>query len=231
MCNALGQCFQTQYSFSPISSNFPSSSSQALHDTDYLLTVTSTNGAYLTTSLTLLFTVDTTPPELGVVFDGLVGGGDLDYQQSLVITSYWSGYVDPETNVAFYQYQFGTQCQNASAFTLPLAAGVQQTTGTTANWTAPAYGTYYITVVAYNQALLPSSPLCSDGITVDGTPPTFGGVVIPGGRVYPGLVQSSGGQVWLIGADRGAMLVTGSSAACTVGRYPMVDLSIYPTQR
>ena len=32
-------------------------------------------------------------------------------------------------------------------------------------------GTYYITVVAYNEALEPSTPVCSDGITIDTTPP------------------------------------------------------------
>ena len=232
VCNALNQCFQTQYSFVPISTNFPFSS-EALHDTDYYLTVTSTNAAYLSTSLTLLFTVDTTPPEAGAVFDGPQGGGDLDFQPSQTISVYWTGFFDPETDVSFYQYQFGTQCQNGSAFVLPLGAGttVVQTKSTSASWTAPTYGTYYITVVAYNQALQPSMAVCSDGITVDGRPPTFGGVVIPGATVYPGLVQTAAGQLWLIGANRGAILVTGYNPACAIASYPVLDLAPYPPQR
>eukprot|EP00731_Ephydatia_muelleri_P000539 Em0001g539a len=94
----------------------------------------------------------------------------------------------------------------------------------------PPYGTYYITVVAYNQALQPSMAVCSDGITVDGRPPTFGGVVIPGATVYPGLVQTAAGQLWLIGANRGAILVTGYNPACAIASYPVLDLAPYPPQ-
>ena len=232
MCNVLNQCFQTQYSFVPISSNFPFSS-EALHDTDYFLTITSTNAAYLSTSLSLLFTVDTTPPEVGAVFDGPPGGGDLDFQLSLTTSAYWAGFFDPETDVSFYQYQFGTQCQNGSTFALPLGAGttVIQTKGTAVNWTAPAYGTYYITVVAYNQALQPSVPVCSDGVTLDARPPTFGGVVIPGAAVRPGLVQTPTGQLWLVAANREAVLVTGYNPTCAIASYPVLDLSPYPPRR
>ena len=47
-------------------------------------------------------------------------------------------------------------------------------------------GTYYLTVVAWNAALSPSTPVCSDGLTVDTTPPLFEGVFIPGGMVEAG---------------------------------------------
>ena len=62
-------------------------------------------------------------------------------------------------------------------------------------------------MVAWNSALSPSSPVCSDGLTVDTTPPVFEGVIIPGARVGAGLAYGMDERVWLIGSDRSRVLV------------------------
>ena len=49
-------------------------------------------------------------------------------------------------------------------------------------------GTYYTTVVAYNNALGPSHPVCSDGVTIDTTGPSVASVHVNHAFVKPGLV-------------------------------------------
>ena len=48
---------------------------------------------------------------------------------------------------------------------------MRETEDTFANHGVQETGTFHVTVVAYNEALEPSNPVCSDGITVDTTPP------------------------------------------------------------
>lgn len=91
-------------------------------------------------------------------------------------------------------------------------------------------GTYFLTVVAWNSALSPSVPVCSDGLTLDITPPWFGGVVIPGSVVEGGLAQDASGVVWWVGPDRGREMVRGGgeSTECTTRATSISDLSAYP---
>lgn len=91
-------------------------------------------------------------------------------------------------------------------------------------------GTYYLTVVAWNAALSPSVPVCSDGVIVDTTAPVFEGVVIPGAVVESGLAQDMQGRVWLVGRDRWRDLVQGGGqrSECTSRSTFVPDLSAYP---
>ena len=227
-CDSLFHCSEVQYSFSPGASDF-TRSTEALHDTDYFITITITNHAYLTSSLVHPFTVDTTPPLVGSVFDAPPRSPDLDYQAGMTLETWWSGFFDRETDVSFYQYIFDSSCVNASYFSHPLDTGspVIKTLTTSASWEAPGEGTYYITVVAYNSALQPSDTVCSDGITVDISPPLFEGVVIPGCVVRPGLAQDGEGRVWFIERNRERWLVDGDIEQC-LNRSTVVDLSTYP---
>lgn len=235
VCDSLAHCSLTQYTFSPPSYHFNTSSTEALHDTDYYIAVSVTNHALLTSSLTHHITVDTTPPLPGAVFDAPPGERDVDYQQDTALQAWWSGFFDRETGVAFYQYTFGTQCANSSLFIHPLELGSQviETTEEYASWIAPEAGTYYITVVAYNNALQPSATVCSDGVTVDSEPPSFEGVSIPGSVVKPGLVVSSLlGEVWLIGEDRERVYVglASENEVCVNRSTPLEDLSEFPVR-
>ncbi len=135
--------------------------------------------------------------------------------------------------MAFYQYVYGTQCTNGSTFSYPLEPGspVVQAMEEYASWVAPEAGTYYVTVVAYNNALQPSDPVCSDGVTVDSIPPTFEGVNIPGAVVEPGLVvSSSSGEVWLVERDRKRLYVglASENELCVNRSTPLEELSEFP---
>ena len=196
------------------SSNFPSGS-RAQHNTDYLITITAVNNARLSSSTTLKITVDHTAPLIGAVMEGLPQQIEVDYQQESNISIHWSGFFDRETAIPFYQYIVTSACAGMDSFQYPLTSTspAQQTTSNMVVWTAPSPETYYTTVVAYNGALQPSQPVCSDGVTVDRQPPVFGGVVIPGGIVREGLVQS-GGEVWFVYSDRERALVTSPTNEC-----------------
>ena len=215
MCDTVSHCHMTTHNINPTSADFPSSS-LTRHDTDYIITVTVTNHARLSSSSSIKITVDLTPPVPGVVLEGNPGQPELDYQLSDSVTIRWSGFFDPETAIVFYQYAIATECLNVSLFSYPILTGspVQQTIDTLVSWTAPSSGTYYTTVVGYNGAFEQSvPPACSDGITIDEEPPVFDGVVIPGARVKPGLV-SNGGNVWLVNERRERARVVSPFTEC-----------------
>ena len=230
VCSILHSCSLVHYSLSPLSSDL-TTSNQTLHDTEYYITVMVTNHAHLTSSLMHKFTTDTTPPLTGIVMDAELGSHDLDYQQNETLSAWWADFFDRETSILLFQYHFGTECSNSSVFSYPLPQGreVRETVGSAATWTAPGPGTYHVTVVAYNHALQPSLPACSDGVTIDDSPPEFEGVVVPGAVVMPGLVWS-GGEVWVIGETRERWRVRegGVTEVCINQTTTLEDLSQYP---
>lgn len=226
LCDSLSHCHTIQHTFSPLPSDF-TSSHEARHDTDYYITVIVTNHALLTSSLSHHITIDTTPPLTGAIFDGPQGLGDLDFQQEFTLHGWWSGFFDRETDVAFYQYMFDTNCANSSHFTVPLNPGGRtiQTTGTNATWVSPSTGTYYVTVVAYNWAHRPSPPICSDGVTIDVTPPTLR---IPLASIQPGLAMDADGNVWFIDTSGERWEIAQPTEECVNRSALIEDLSPYP---
>ena len=68
---------------------------------------------------------------------------------------------------------------------------------------APFPGRFFASVVAYNKALEPSKVVCSDGVTIDRTPPEVSSIDIKHARVKPGLVRDpTSDEVWFVGNDR-----------------------------
>ena len=72
-----------------------------------------------------------------------------------------------------------------------------------------------MTVVAFNTALEPSAPVCSDGVTIDTTPPTINHVYVSGAHVAGGVVLGhSPTEVWFVDGERRRRLVDSPDAAC-----------------
>ena len=71
-------------------------------------------------------------------------------------------------------------------------------------WIAPIPGRrYFASVVAYNKALEPSKVVCSDGITIDITPPQVTSIDIKGARIKPGFMKdTSSEEVWFVDSGR-----------------------------
>ncbi|XP_070570802.1 uncharacterized protein [Ptychodera flava] len=198
------------------------------HDHDYMFTFTVTNNAMLKTVTQFQVTVDISPPHEGAVHDSLPGESDLDYQQDTDVVASWDGFFDRESGVLFYAYFFGDSCATDDMFALPTSLPVINTTSTHASWTAPGPGTYHCTVVAFNRALEPSKPVCSDGVTIDTTPPTIREVNIEDVRVKPGLLKDSDGAVWMVDKIAFRHLVVNFTEDCSLNARLADDIDLWP---
>ncbi len=89
-----------------------------------------------------------------------------------------------------------------------------RTTDTSASYTASGPGTYYITVVAFNRAIDPSDPVCSDGIVIDNTPPTIGSIFLANARIRGGIVRDDNGNVFYVNHQRYMFSLPDATDAC-----------------
>ncbi|MBI2931486.1 MAG: hypothetical protein HYY16_07525, partial [Planctomycetes bacterium] len=115
---------------------------------------------------------DITPPLPGTVNDG--SGLDLAYQTSpTTLTANWSGFSDPESGIAFYEWAIGTS--PGAADIQPFVSTALATSASNPALTLIDGATYYVTVRATNSAAL-SAIATSNGVTVDSSPPIPGTV-------------------------------------------------------
>ncbi|XP_046571088.1 LOW QUALITY PROTEIN: uncharacterized protein LOC124279320 [Haliotis rubra] len=199
---------------------------KGVHDSDYYLEVTVMNHAKLTTTLDFKVTIDSSPPHTGSVHDGQRGHSEIDYQDSKLLHAHWEGFFDRESGVKFYQYGYADHCLEIRDFGLDLSSpNVTETSSTHASWTAPSEGKFYITVVAFNRALEPSLPVCSDGVTVDQTPPSLAQIVVLNSRTTEGLVRN-GEEVWLVTADRRRIRIANPDSGCSRSIAPDLSQSV-----
>ena len=91
---------------------------------------------------------------------------------------------------------------------------VNKTRVTWAQREAPGPGRYYCTVVAYNHALDPSRPVCTDGVTIDITPPVLNDVSVGRLKTKPGLIKNNVSSVYLVDRNRNAVLLQEPPTSC-----------------
>ncbi|KAI8519531.1 hypothetical protein Bbelb_027880 [Branchiostoma belcheri] len=197
------------------------------HDHDYVFVVTVTNNAMLVTTVTFQVTVDESPPTAGQVQDAMQGQRDLDFQQDLQLHAWWDGFFDRESGVQFYQYGFANRCLGEDEFSIPQSEHIHNTTGRFGSRVAPVAGTYFCTVVAYNPALTPSQPACSDGVTVDASPPSVRHVKLTGFHARPGLVSDDGGNVWIMNRNGEREVVTDPPESCRNASRHVKDIELW----
>ncbi|CAG2222618.1 unnamed protein product [Mytilus edulis] len=187
------------------------------HDSDYYIEIAVKNKALVQTILTKKITVDISPPHTGVVHDGLPGNPEIDYQQGMDLNAYWDQFFDRESGVFFYQYSVDTSCADKSAFSIDLnSTNIVETYNTFGSHTVIGDGTYYFTVVAYNRALDPSEPVCSDGVTIDSSVPRVKEVVVKDAVITGGLVTD---------VNQTSYYILGNKATT------LIDIDLYPLQR
>ncbi|XP_055997828.1 uncharacterized protein LOC125647098 [Ostrea edulis] len=206
---------------------------KGLHDSDYFMEVTAVNKAKLTTILSKKITIDTSPPHTGVVEDGVPGVDEVDYQQSKTLNAHWEGFFDRESGVLFYQYGYDTKPIAASAFTLEASGNgnIFETYSMHATHTVTTEGQYYICVVAYNRALEPSEPVCSDGVTVTTTKPSVQEVNIEGASITGGLVtDKTKTNFWIVTSNRFRRLIKDPTSDCTSKATILSDLDLLPAE-
>lgn len=92
---------------------------------------------------------------------------------------------------------------------------LNETYSTDAVFVVPSEGTYYACVVAYNRALEPSKPVCSDGVTVTSAIPKVKEVAISGAYIKGGIVTDrSKSSFWILQDDRFRKLVENPTRGC-----------------
>ena len=92
---------------------------------------------------------------------------------------------------------------------------VVETKETYASRTTSGPGTYYCTVVAYNKAIEPSRPACSDGVkVVTSSVPDIREVHIENSWTRDGLVKDASGSVFYIDRNNYRILVNNPSSSC-----------------
>jgi hypothetical protein len=225
-CIPTGLCFSKVFDITLNSANMRQL--YGYHDTDYFIGVVVTNEAGLTNSSQFKMTIDMTPPQTGAVFDSKLGSKDIDYQSASTYHFHWDGFFDPETDVVIYQYIVDKTCSTAGNFSYPRSGKAIETNNAQGLWETTSPGKYFITVVAFNKVLVPSSPVCSDGITIDQTPPTLEHIFIENIVSQPGLIQDPQNQVWLVLSDRRIKMVISPSDECFNNSLPVSDISLYP---
>ncbi|XP_025086754.1 uncharacterized protein LOC112559633 [Pomacea canaliculata] len=235
-CTGPVGCYHRHFQVKPVIVDFSlghggifSNGSVGVHDYDYYIEVTAVNHAKLSTTIRKQITLDASPPYPGVVNDGIPDSPEVDYQYSRTLHAYWSDFFDRESGIKFYQYAFHTSCLNSSVFGHNTQdSRVVMTYETTATWSAPADGTFYITVVAFNSAIEPSSPVCSDGVTVDQTSPKVSRVYVAGAYIAPGLIRASDNGIWLVTSDHTIRLVENPDRGCINKATPGLNLEFFP---
>lgn len=177
-------------------------------------------------------TIDSSPPQDGNVIDGITGQTDVDYQQGLILEGYWKGFSDPESGIHHYRYAIANTCFTIDQLQFSRVGGVtihRTTESSTARTLVAVAGTYYVTVVAYNNALEPSNVVCSDGVTIDVTPPELEQIEIQDLDSMRGLVREKGDtRLWLIDTERHRRQITGYDGVCFAKALEVQDVSVYP---
>ncbi|XP_076453311.1 uncharacterized protein LOC143288575 [Babylonia areolata] len=216
-CPSVGEWCETDRYLVTFTNLVDSHSHQGDHHRHYYITLTATNAARLSTAATLKVLLDQSPPEVGVVWEGLAADGqaEMDFTSQRVVHVRWHGYQDPESGVRLYRVVMGERCMTGGEVDEADNATEVLSGGNTASFTFPGEGRYFFSVIAYNGALAPSKAACSDGVVYDTTPPALRNVTLMharGGRMIActkqqqqqqqggggGGGQGGGGEAWLV---------------------------------
>jgi hypothetical protein len=138
----------------------------------YYVHIKCTNGVGLnTTEISDGVLVDMTEPVKGTV-------STIKYQVSVrEIRATWSGFSDPETQIESYSWAIGTESRSSTDIMEFVDVGPRRS-GKASHLSLTPFGTYYVSVRAYNRAGLYKTSY-SEGLIVDNSPP-FAGIVQDG---------------------------------------------------
>ncbi|XP_069134809.1 uncharacterized protein [Argopecten irradians] len=174
------------------------------HNRQYHFTITVTNATRLVTIDHLEVLSDDSPPAPGVVMEGVVGTPDIDYISEETVIVSWAGFIDHESGIKLYKVGLATECLEDADFVISNSTNndthLQETTIESVRVSLPQDGKYYVTVVAYNNAMEPSKPVCSDGIILDRTIPKLVNLTLQSATMRETIICSDG-SAWFITAN------------------------------
>ena len=204
------------------------------HNRRYFFTIKVINAAYLVAIEHIDILVDESPPEVGIVLEGPMGSPDIDYTSSDDITVHWHNFIDHESGIKFYRIALGRECFYDLKNITPgqyKDSIVQEASHNSLKTVFPdGVGQYFVTVIAYNYAMSPSKPVCSDGVTLDKSIPNVSNVRIKNAKT----VQSIGchdRKPWLIKDDTSKIKLIGDICFHICANEPNDEiLSVLPEQ-
>ncbi|XP_046569939.1 uncharacterized protein LOC124278266 [Haliotis rubra] len=197
-CSSVGECQFHNYTV-PLNSLVANKTNDAQHNQAFYFTVVATNGADLKNIDHLDILVDNSPPEAGTVKEGTVDGPDVDYTSEDTVLVNWAGFIDHESGINHYLVSLAPKCLTLDEMknntdTLEVTEGIH-----TAQFKiGKEMNKYYATVVAFNAALSPSTPSCSDGIIRDISPPSVYNVTLSSAQTSQEHVVCLDENIWLV---------------------------------
>ncbi|XP_063447093.1 uncharacterized protein LOC134726613 [Mytilus trossulus] len=175
---------------------------------------------------TKTITIDTSPPQLGSVHDGLPGTPEVDYQQDLNLNFYWYGFFDPESGIKYYKYIVANYCWTKQ--NLISSNEGRETYETATSYNATKEGKYHITVIAVNSANEPSQAVCTDGVTIITVKPNVKNVLIHGVKTAPRIVTDSNNTMWIIRQDLTRGFINDTTWINTTNIIFVEDIKLFP---
>lgn len=166
------------------------------HNRRYFFTLKVTNKAELIAVDHLDILIDDSPPAVGVVLEGPIGSPDIDYTHSDEVTIHWHDFIDHESGIKLYKVALGRKCYSQIKDFL-----IEKHDGVNIHETnydsikiifQNGEGRYFVSIIAYNNAMTPSTVVCSDGITFDKTVPIIGNVSVKHSNIKETIACESG---------------------------------------
>ncbi|XP_052790278.1 uncharacterized protein LOC128224473 isoform X2 [Mya arenaria] len=173
------------------------------HNRNYSFTIKVTNMAGLSTREHIDVLVDDSPPSEGVVYEGPEDSPDIDYTSDDSILVHWHGFIDHESSIKLYRVGLSDRClstQDLYNFTeVPSISIFRELPFSEKSIRIPTTftGKRFVTVIALNNAMEPSKPACSDGLTRDLSPPEFRNMTVQHGQLSESLLCLHG-EVYLM---------------------------------
>ena len=177
--------------------------------------------------------VDDSPPEVGVVQEGNQGSPDIDYTSKADITVSWSGFIDHKSGIKFYKAVMFDRCvvdaffENTTSYN---GAVIFNTTKRYIHVRLRNEGKTFFTLFAYNNAMSQSKSVCSDGVTLDRSPPKIANVTLQDAKVADSIACLNG-EPYMINeyAQKVILVNTASCLHHCHGNTSNKILSILPT--
>ncbi|KAH3708849.1 hypothetical protein DPMN_068308 [Dreissena polymorpha] len=184
-CPDIGKCEFFIYSI-PLNQLVKEDKHTGNHNRNYFFAITVTNNAMLTTTEHIDVLVDESQPEEGVVIEGPIDSNDIDYTSDDSFMVHWHGFIDHESGIKLYRIGLAERCltreelYNLVNVKVMIAYTELPYQETSVRLLANFTGKSYVTVIALNNAMEASNPVCSDitGITRDKSAPSIRNITL-----------------------------------------------------
>lgn len=132
--------------------------------------------------------------------------GDIDYTSDDTFQAHWYGFIDHESGIKVYRVGLASRCLSKMEL---YEANTSKSNSVIADVLYPENslrlpanfsGKNYVTVIALNNAMDPSEPACSDGISKDTSPPQIRNITVANAK-WTESIYCSENITWFLRSD------------------------------